>query len=118
MDYPKNIFNGIWPDPIGVLLGTGFQRFEAHNGLDGLCKAGDGKIELLELVVDEKDRNRGTCREFIKACCDYYHRVRVLHVDNPILEDALIRWGFTKFECVDEFGDKVEGYEKEVSNVR
>jgi hypothetical protein len=94
------LFDVLTPDPVGEILGTGFQRFAVHRfELNGLLKITGDSLEILAVVSENEDR--GNFRDFIDACKDRFREVIVWHIDNPIVESALSRYGFVatqKFE--------------------
>ncbi len=109
-DYPPGLFASTEPDDIGKILGTGFVRFVAGNGVEGLCVRRDTTLEILALLTPKEKRRQGRCREFLRGCCREFETVCVWYVDNPVLRRALRRYGFRPETTVDCFGDPVHGY--------
>lgn len=96
-------------DPIGIALGSHYQHFRSPHGCHGLAWLNDkGVLEILALDADEP--GTGQCRAFIAACKEAYRRVTVLHVDNPLLRDALKRWGFRPYSRRNPDGEKLTGW--------
>jgi hypothetical protein len=80
------------PDPVGKILGTGYDRFERPDGVNGLAKAQGRRLDILALYSEFE--NRGYVTRFIEEAKQNYGLIYVWHVDNPILKEALARWGF------------------------
>lgn len=96
------------PDPIGEILGTGYQQFSSHLGIDGLAKEPEpGVLHLLAVV--SRNQGAGQLREFIAALKPVYRTICVWHIENPALYDALVRYKFTPEVDVDQFGDALKG---------
>ncbi len=97
------------PDPVGRMLGTGFNRFESVAGVDGLAKDnGHGMIELL--AVHSRVKGKGQFRRFIALLKEQNQTICVWHVDNPMLGPALLRYGFKPETTIDGFGETLTGY--------
>lgn len=94
------------PDPVGEILQTGFRRFQSPFGIDGLYRAANGRLDLLAVATDVK--GTGRFRNFITAIKSERTHVRVLHVANKNLADALARYGFVPFEDVETINGDVE----------
>lgn len=60
-------------------------------------------VEVIK--VDEELRGRGLCRQFLESLCedDRFDLIVVECVGNPILADALRRWGWEEDEGVSDF---------------
>lgn len=98
------------PDAISEALGTGFSRFVWRDCVHGLCKE-DGGLQIL--VIASLQEGRGNVREFFNEAKRDYATIRVWHVNNPILEQALIRWGFQKWSermCFNGQFEVCDGY--------
>ena len=62
-------------------------------------------IVVESIAVPEQSRREGHCKQFIAILCDHpkYDLVVVEGVQNPILRDALIRWGWWHDPVVMDF---------------
>lgn len=80
------------PDPVGLILGTGFQRFESPIGIEGLAKENGSSLDILA-VVNPSDQ-RGRFRQFIARAQAEYSTICVWEIFNPAVEAALGRYGF------------------------
>ena len=82
-----------WRDPIESVLKTGFMNFKSlRYGVAGLAKESPGRIDIL--AVESFRKRRGSFRKFIKACQEEYDTVCVWVIFEPIVEAALVRYGF------------------------
>ena len=95
------------PDPVGVFLGTRYLRFESPIGLQGLARPTGERLDVLA-VYSGRSRS-GRLRAFIAAAKLEYRTICVWHIDNPIVHDALLRYGFTPEVQIDEFGEVLKG---------
>lgn len=103
------------PDPIGEMLAemfktenTGFIQFQNSFGISGLAKEVDGTLEIL--AVEASEPGTGQFRKFINLAKNTYPRILILEVWNKTLDKTLERYGFTKWEAVEE-GEKLTGRE-------
>jgi hypothetical protein len=80
------------PDPIGVALGTNYQRFTTDYGLHGLVKISGNRLEILAVHSDYPER--GYFREFIKAAKQNFKTICIWHVNSIALDYCLPRYGF------------------------
>lgn len=85
-------------DPIGHLLGTGFARFTAPCGVDGLARADADGSHLEVLAVVARQPGTGQLRRFVRDCQAAYHTLTFLEVWSPLLESALARYGFRRLD--------------------
>lgn len=91
-----SVLGRTWTDPIEAILKTGFQNFENKKiGMRGLAKENGARIDILAVVSTRKSRS-GVFRKFIEACQAEYETVCVWVVFNPVVADALKRYGFTE----------------------
>lgn len=90
------------PDPFGQLLGTGFQRFKSHCGVNGLAKE-IGQMRLEVLAVESTKPGTGQLRKFVELTKKNYKGVIFWEVWNEDLSKALVRYGFRPVEKTDEF---------------
>ena len=96
------------PDPIGQILGTGYNRFSSPLGIDGLAAQPEpGRLDLLALF--STCPGSGQLRAFINAAQTQYSTLCVWHIDNPALYDALLRYGFSPETELDQFGETLKG---------
>lgn len=105
----SKVFSSLTPDPVGKILGTRFNQFTSITGIDGLCRDnGHGQLELL--AVHAATRGKGQFRRFIKYLKYEYQTICVWHVENPLLDIVLPRYGFRREVMVDEFGETLTGW--------
>lgn len=94
-------------DPIGEALGTGYMRFVANSGLEGLAKeAGDG-VEILAVIAPTP--GSGQFRDFIEAAKANYQHVSIFEIWNRTMVNTLSRYGFAPFDGKGQFGESVTG---------
>lgn len=96
------------PDQIGQILGTGYMRFQSPNGLGGLAKWTDERLDLL--AVCALAEGRGQFRDFIAAAKLKYQTVCVWEDWNPIVGAALARYGFKRETEVQGDGEIITGW--------
>lgn len=96
------------PDPVGLLLGTGYQRFASPFGIDGLCIVTATCLDLL--AVEARTPRHGHFRHFIQQCKNRFQEIVIWHVDNPILKSALIRYGFEPTLQIGPDGERIPGF--------
>lgn len=103
------IFTHSEPDPIGQMLGnTGFNRFESVTGMCGLAKERGDTLEVL--AVSATHKGRGEFREFIKLAQQHYQTVCVWFDENPLVGQALQRYGFNPERTIDGRGEPLIGW--------
>ncbi len=83
-----------WPLPM-------FMRFSTRDGMNGLAREEPGWLDIL--AVDADEPGTGQFRRFIAACQESYQVIRIWEVWNPIVADALGRYGFSN--CHATLGD-------------
>jgi len=101
-----NVLGIISPDPVGVVLETGFERFVSPTGIEGLARAIGGRLDVLAVI--NPTPIRGCFGKFIAAAQIEYRTICVFAIDNPIVDQALRRYGFTDDVEIDRFGDTQE----------
>lgn len=84
-------------DLVGRALGTGMMRFRRPDGLGGLAKINCNRLEVLAL--DSMNPGQGATRKFFQEAKEKFKLIYVWHVENPILRDALLRYGFA--DCIE-----------------
>lgn len=91
-----NLFTLWIPDPVGVILRTGYYRFETAIGIKGLARLthDDSSTELDILAVVAEQKGKGQFRNFIAAAKERFDSISVWEDDNPIVGQALARYGF------------------------
>ncbi len=94
-------------DPFGEMLGTGYKRFESSVGINGLAKLGDDRIDILAVVADSP--GKGQFRRFVSAAKRMWKTVVVWEDWNPVVTDALQRYGFSRISEVDGDGKRNTG---------
>ncbi len=89
----KIIFNEWKLDPIGELLGTGFNRFRSDCfKLDGLARVKGPRLDILAVISDKP--GEGNFRKFIIACKRQYVAISIWEIQNPWVAKVLKRYGF------------------------
>jgi len=101
------LFLELKPDAVSTLLGTGYQRFRAFNGLDGLCKFSHGRLDLLAVV--NPTGQRGLFLELILEARKQFSTICVWVITNPKVESTLRPIGFTPEVEMGFDGKPVEG---------
>ena len=96
------------PDPIGIMLGTGYNRFESPIGLAGLAKWTDERLDLL--AVHTRQKRKGHFRDFIARAKTVWQTICVWHDDNPLVGEALARYGFSRETEIQGDGEMVTGW--------
>lgn len=91
------------PDVVSLIWQTGFERFQSPNGLEGLARVAGDRLDVL--AVSNSTGKRGLFREFIAQAKLEYKTICVWVIENPIIHDALLRYGFTPDIEIDQFGD-------------
>lgn len=102
------VLGSVQPDPIGSILGTGFQCFRSPLGPEGLAKWTPSRLEIL--AVHSSLPGRGQFRDFIAAAQRHWPTICIWEVWNPILQDALPRYGFTPETDLQPNGETVSGW--------
>ncbi|MDE2107411.1 MAG: hypothetical protein KGL39_60000 [Patescibacteria group bacterium] len=102
------------PDPIGVLLGTGYNRFETADGMNGLAKITGDRLDVLAVVASKA--GAGQFRRFIASAKLTFKIVAVWEDWNPIIGDALKRYGFHPATCTEADGEVNHGWKWESQN--
>lgn len=103
------VFTSEQPDPIANMLGTRFNRFETAVGIEGLARE-DHPEKIEVLAVASTDEGKGQFRSFIELLKQHYKIICIWHDMNPILTEALKRYGFEHEVTVDEFGELLTGW--------
>lgn len=105
----ENIFFSITPDPMGLILETGFDKFVSRFFIEGLLRFPEpGKIEILAVVSTMP--GHGHFHAFIDALKKEYKTVCIWFDENPILGPMLARYGFHP-ECdIDGRGEVLRGW--------
>lgn len=101
------VLGKLTPDPIGVLLKTGFQRFSAPCGVDGLCCVSVNRLEIL--AVHARQPGRGAFRELLGKAKRHFKVIVIFEVWNERLKEFLLREGFQS-ETIQRDGEIVEAY--------
>ena len=97
------------PNPIGVMLGTGYNRFETADGMNGLAKITGERLDVLAVVASKA--GDGQFRRFIAAAKRAFKIVAVWEDWNPIIGDALKRYGFHPATCTEADGEVSHGWQ-------
>ena len=101
-------------DPAGQILGTDYDRFESLLGIDGLAKETGDRLEILAVLA----RNAGTgqFRRFIAECKRHYKTVCIWEDWNPLVADALLRYGFRRSSTHTVEGELLIGWKWELQS--
>ena len=110
----SGFFTSYEPDPIGVLLGTGYNRFETADGVNGLAKITGDRLDVLAVVASRP--SEGQFRRFIAAAKSAFKIVAVWEDWNPIISGALKRYGFHPATCAETDGEGNHGWQWESQN--
>lgn len=102
-------FTTFEPDPVGVLLGTGYQRFETADGMAGLAKVTGDRLDVLAVVAARA--GEGKFRRFIAAAKRAFAVVAVWEDWNPIIGGALQRYGFQPATQTEADGEVIHGWQ-------
>ncbi len=105
----KTIFTSWRPDPVGMILGTGFMQFTAPHGICGLAKIEGESLHIL--AIESMHEGRGNCRAFIASAKQAYREIIIWEVLNARFKDALRRYAFY-FEKgrLDSCGERADAY--------
>src|ERR1051325_12094400 len=95
------------PDPIGVMLDTGYMRFVSSTGIEGLAKTTGRQLDVLAVV--NPTGKPSSFRNFIAQAKTEFDTINVWVIENPVVADALKRYGFTPETMMDPDGVPVEG---------
>lgn len=93
-------------DPVGAMLNTRMQRFVSPTGIEGLARVAGDRLDVLAVI--NPTGLRGRFRAFIAAAKIEYQTICVFAIENPIVDQALRRYGFTLDVEIDQFGDVQE----------
>lgn len=103
------------PDVAGLILGTGFMRFE-RDGLRGLARCDDAGV-LDILAVSSSEPGTGQFRNFMDAAKARFSRIGLWHVWSDGLNATLARYGFHHAETW-EAGERILGWEWKKGKLR
>ncbi len=96
------------PDPISDMLGTGYKRFESSVGINGLAKVSGKRLDILAVIA--RTPGKGQFRRFIAAAKNAYETVAVWEDWNPVIGEALQRYGFRKTSMIGDDGKASAGW--------
>lgn len=99
MKHYKKALGIIEPDIIGEYLKTGYCRFRSPIGINGLAREQGPLLEILAVVANKP--GTGQFRTFIERCKQEYETVTVWEDWNPIVGEALKRYGFVPTSAPD-----------------
>lgn len=100
----------LFPDDTAIKLGTGYSQFRCWTfKMDGLCKVNGRHIEILAIVSNQP--GQGMFREFVRALKPVYDSITFWADMNPILSNALHRYGFVRVDSVDSDGSRIRGWQ-------
>jgi hypothetical protein len=100
----------LFPDPVGICLGTNFERFYSPFEVDGLCKILEDGKRLDILAIASQDPGRGCCRRFFAAAKNHFDTICVWVILEPIVASMLMRYGFVPASEIMPDGEWVEGF--------
>lgn len=92
------VIGRLTPYPTALILGTGFSIFDCTNW-NGLARVDGERIDIL--AISTAPVGAGYCRKFFGQLKDAYMTIKVYAIENEILREALLRWGFTPFKEAD-----------------
>lgn len=95
------------PDVAGIILGTGFNRFESPDGINGLAEWRGDRIEILAVVANNP--GQGNFKKFIADLKREFRTICIWEIWNPWLGDVLKRYGFTDETDIRSDGESVTG---------
>lgn len=104
----KGILGVIEPDPWAQILGTGYMRYQSPTGIKGLAKWNGDKLNLL--VVHTETPNNGQFHDFISKAKLEWQTICVWECWNPIVGQALERYGFQQETEINGDGEVMEGW--------
>lgn len=104
----REVFKHECPDLAGQILGTGYNRFVSHCGIDGLAKENGDRLNLL--AVGSSNPGTGQFRNFIAECKRFYKTICIWECWNPILPPILERYGFKSETEIQGDGEVLDGY--------
>lgn len=104
--HPQSLFSHVEPDPVGVILNTGYFRFSTAFGVHGLAKWDSDRLDIL--AIDSDRHGAGRVRLFIEQAKKHFREVYFWHLMNAQFEAALSRYGFVPTEQV-EHGEHMTG---------
>ncbi len=95
--------------PVSAILGTSFHEFNSPYGIEGLAWDQVERVDILAVLA--RKPGTGQFRSFIKACQEHWTEINVLEDWNPMVGEALARYGFKRFERSEWDGEKVKGWQ-------
>jgi hypothetical protein len=108
LENPKPELFITWePDFTGIILKTGYMRFESLSGVAGLAKVKDGDLHLLAVHADVE--GIGQFRNFINRAKQHFDVIYVWEIWNVWLGAVLKRYGFGNCVMVERDGEKLTG---------
>lgn len=106
MSHSPQSLGRLSPDPAGLALKTGMERFESPMGVVGLCRVVGLRVDILAIASQKP--GSGQLRAFIAALKGQCRGIRIMHIGNPFLVPMLVRYGFKPFEDVESIDGEVE----------
>lgn len=95
------------PDPVAVVLGTGFKRFESPTGAVGLVRVTGRAVDLL--AIDTAQHGCGMFRRFVGQLKTEADQITFLVILNPDkIGRILTRYGFEAVDIMETHPDGVE----------
>lgn len=96
------------PDPAGEILGTGYMRFQNPKGVGGLAKWTDERLDIL--AVHSMVEGKGMFKKFVHDAKSLWKTICVWHDWNPLIGEALAKYGFKREVEIDGRGEILEGW--------
>jgi hypothetical protein len=75
------------------LDGNGFHNFKTPQGVRGLARHNEDRLDILSVVID--DFGKGKFRDFVTAQKTQFKTICIWEIRRPWLIDVLKRYGFT-----------------------
>lgn len=102
-------FFDFWkPDPVGVILETGYRKFRHRSGIEGLAKVTGDMLEILAVFATVQ--GTGQFRQFIAEAKERFATVIVWEDWNPAVGAALKRYGFDRHGRIEPDGEQLVGW--------
>lgn len=103
---PMSILGKKFPDPIGKLLGNGYERFISPLGVSGLVTESPDRLDIF--AIDAMKPGTGQFRQFIAEAKQRYKTICIWNLWHPWLASVLERYGFVP-ETEIQMGSTVTG---------
>lgn len=101
MTEPVPFFYSVKPYWASRLLGMDYREFMHHSGCYGLACISPDQTEIDFLSITATSQRMGQCRAMLHEAQDRFEAVTVWEIWEPILAQALGRYGFVPCSRVD-----------------